>query len=55
MDILNELRQKNPSLPLYEVTDTAFARYGRVPGGLAPPGKAARRRFPQFWGHFPLR
>ena len=30
MDILNELRQKNPSLPLYEVTDPAFARYGSV-------------------------
>ncbi len=27
---LNELRLKNPDLPLYSVTDSAFAPYGRV-------------------------
>ena len=30
MDILEMLRQKNPGLPLYCVTDPAFAPYGRV-------------------------
>lgn len=29
-DLLTVLREKNPGLPLYSVTDPAFARYGRV-------------------------
>ncbi len=29
-DLLNSLRDKNPGLPLYPVTDPAFRRYGRV-------------------------
>ncbi len=30
MDILKSLTAKNPALPLYDVHDEAFARYGRV-------------------------
>ena len=30
MDMLQELREKNPHLPLYSVLDPAFAPYGRV-------------------------
>ncbi len=30
MDILKELREKNPRLPLFSVCDPAFAPYGRV-------------------------
>jgi len=30
MDILERLREKNPHLPLYGVTDPAFEKYGRV-------------------------
>ena len=47
MDLLNQLRRKNPGLPLYRVTDPAFARYGRVLTGLdCAPLSAALARTP---------
>ena len=36
MDMLEELRNKNPHLPLYSVLDPAFAPYGRVLPVLDP-------------------
>ena len=36
MDMLEELRKKNPNLPLYSVLDPAFAPYGRVLPVLDP-------------------
>ena len=41
MDILEMLRQKNPGLPLYCVTDPAFERYGRVLSHLDGTGLSA--------------
>lgn len=38
-DMLAYLREKNPALPLYCVTDAAFAPFGRV---LGPAGEALR-------------